>query len=88
MDLHAGGKIDAISTLSEKEKKNLTDYIVKTLKKYDGVSELSPEISETELNTWKDRFEKEGLSMHIVMMFCIWELIIYVILRRILLKTY
>ena len=63
MDLHAGGKIDAISTLSEKEKKNLTDYIVKTLKKYDGVSELSPEISETELNTWKDRFEKEGLSI-------------------------
>lgn len=47
LDLHAGGKLDAVSVLTESEKRKLSEYIVRTLKSYDGMSvpgsDISPE---------------------------------------------
>lgn len=63
LDLHSGGKLDAISTLTEAEKTRLTKYIVATLKKYDGVSKSGPHMSLEQQQVWQRQFEHQGLSI-------------------------
>lgn len=63
LDLHSGGKIDAIASLTEIEKVRLKDYIVETLKKYDGVSEMGPDLTAEKQKSWEERFKKQGLSV-------------------------
>ena len=63
LDLHAGGRLDAVSILTEQEKKDLTSYIVETLKSYDGVSEMGPSISSEEKEEWRNKLKKEGLNI-------------------------
>lgn len=63
LDLHAGGRLDAISNLTEDEKKKLTRYIVETLKGYDGVSKMGPSISTAEDEKWQKLLKKEGLTI-------------------------
>ena len=64
LDLHSGGKLDAISSLTEEEKAELTKYIVTTLKKYDGVSKMGPHITFEQQQVWKRKFRQQGLSIH------------------------
>ena len=64
LDLHSGGKLDAISSLTEEEKAELSKYIVTTLKKYDGVSKMGPHITFEQQQVWKRKFRQQGLSIH------------------------
>lgn len=63
LDLHSGGKLDAISDLSEKKRNELKAQIVNTLKQYDGKSEPSPTITFDEQEKWKYLCETQGLKI-------------------------
>ena len=63
LDLHSGGKLDAVSMLTESEKTELSEYIVETLKRYDGVSEPSPKLTSDEQQEWKRIFHEQGLEI-------------------------
>lgn len=63
LDLHSGGKLDAISNLSEERRRQLTEHIVSTLKRHDGKSEASPSITPDEQARWQGLFHAEGLNI-------------------------
>lgn len=63
LDLHSGGKLDAISMLTEPEKTKLSENIVKTLKTYDGVSMPGPDLSPDKQREWKQIFHQKGLEI-------------------------
>ena len=53
LDLHSGGKLDAITALGEQQLEELTREIVDTLKKHDGLSEPSPPITGEMQEKWE-----------------------------------
>ena len=63
LDLHSGGKLDAITNLSEEKRESLKSEIVDTLKRHDGVSELSASISVERQEAWCKRCGAEGLQI-------------------------
>lgn len=63
LDLHSGGKLDAISNLSEERQCQLTEHIVRTLKRHDGKSEPSPTITPDEQARWQSLFHAAGLNI-------------------------
>lgn len=63
LDLHSGGKLDAITNLSEEKRVCLKNEIVDTLKRHDGVSELSDSISVVQQEAWRKRCDAEGLQI-------------------------
>lgn len=63
LDLHSGGKLDAISNLSEEKKDELKASIVDTLKQHDGKSEPSPPITIDEQKRWQCLCKTEGLEI-------------------------
>lgn len=63
LDLHSGGKLDAITNLSEEKRESLKTTIVKTLKDYDGKSESSSDISDSEQKRWKKLCNAAGLEI-------------------------
>ncbi|MBQ2888482.1 MAG: hypothetical protein IJE29_06140 [Firmicutes bacterium] len=63
LDLHSGGKLDTISNLSEKKRDELKNIIVETLRKHDGKSEQSPDITIDEQQRWQSLCKKEGLEI-------------------------
>ncbi len=63
LDLHSGGKLDAITNLSEEKRESLKSEIVDTLKRHDGVSELSASISAERQEVWRKRCGVEGLQI-------------------------
>ncbi len=63
LDLHSGGKIDAISNLNENDKSRLTKYILKTLRSFDGDSEFGPDISPEMVQKWKHHFDEYRLAI-------------------------
>lgn len=63
LDLHSGGKLDAITSLSEQKRAQLKQEIVETLKRHDGKSEPGPNPSEQEREAWRERFASQGLHI-------------------------
>ena len=63
LDLHAGGKLDTISNLSEEKRNKITATIVDTLKKHDGKSEPGPRPSKELKERWEDACRAEGLGI-------------------------
>lgn len=63
LDLHSGGKLDAIANLSEEKREELINTIVDTLKDYDGESEPSPNISADKQEQWQRLCSAEGLAI-------------------------
>lgn len=63
LDLHSGGKLDAISNLSTERRDELKALIVDTLKRYDGKSEPSPPITVNEQERWQSMCKAEGLEI-------------------------
>lgn len=63
LDLHSGGKLDSITSLSDEKRKWLKDEIIDTLIQHDGKSKLGPEFSIHNQEVWRKRFEAEGLHV-------------------------
>ncbi len=63
LNLHSGGKLDAITKLSEEKRESLKKEIVETLKKYDGQSMPGPRVSAEQQEQWRIRFASEGLQI-------------------------
>lgn len=63
LDLHAGGKLDAVANLNEDKREELITTIVETLKHYDGQSEPSPNITADKQDRWRRLCSAEGLEI-------------------------
>lgn len=63
LDIHSGGKLDAVSHLNETEKEALKNFIVRTLRRFDGKSESSPKVSTEERMRWQERCRNAGLEI-------------------------
>ena len=57
LDLHSGGMLDTVSHITEQKKRELSVYIEKTLRRFDGKSEEGPTPSSEEKATWSRLFE-------------------------------
>lgn len=63
LDLHSGGKLDSIASLSDKKRHELEESIIRTLKDHDGQSEASPLVSEERCQYWKYQCKNAGLEI-------------------------
>lgn len=63
LDLHSGGKLDAIANLNDEIRHDLEKRILKTLIDHDGKSEPSPYVSEDYKEYWKNLFKDAGLEI-------------------------
>lgn len=63
LDLHSGGNLDAITTLSDEKRHILRDSIVSTLREHDGKSEPGPVFSDSKQKFWQQKFEEQELHI-------------------------
>lgn len=63
LDLHAGGLLDSISNISEKQKVEISHFIEDTLRGFDGVSKDGPNPSTEIQEEWSNWFNENSLSI-------------------------
>lgn len=63
LDLNAGGHLDSVSTISNREKQALSAQIEKTLRKYDGKSEDGPSFNQEKSLDFIQRFNSCGFDI-------------------------
>ena len=63
LDLHSGGLLDSLTDIKEQSKKRLSEYIEKTLKQFDGVSQDGPTPSSDNIIEWSNMFNRNGLNI-------------------------
>lgn len=63
LDLHAGGLLDSISNITEQRKNDISKYIERTLRSFDGVSQDGPKPSKEVQKEWLNWFNQNGLEI-------------------------